>query len=127
MAKIYTDLLEVNNKSYQDQQIYVDDCTLKMELLVFTLDSVETLITWAKFFPNPEFYFHPVRMALLEQIFFEFSLARGYQRGTEIVKSLWKINQLPVNINAHLEQLLARIINYFVLYLNYLQELITTN
>lgn len=71
-----------------------------MEILTIMLESIETLILWAKYFPQKHVIFHPVKIVpLVEQLFYEFLIAKGYERGKLVVPGAWKLSKMPVNIN----------------------------
>lgn len=67
LIKLFEELQIHNNKSFNETKVFVSDVELKMKTLTLTLDSIETLITWARFFPVKHKIFDPVMtMAMVE-------------------------------------------------------------
>ncbi|CAD8174881.1 unnamed protein product [Paramecium pentaurelia] len=125
LIKIYDDIFQINNKSANENEIIIFDVQQKMELLTLILDSIETVIVWAKYFPQKQYLFKPEIIQCFEQIFYELILAKGYSRGTNQISSVWK-SQCLQTLHHFLKQVIQRFIDFFVIYMKYLEELIVT-
>ncbi|CAD8084577.1 unnamed protein product [Paramecium sonneborni] len=125
LQKIYEEIFQINNKSANESEIIISDVEQKMELLTLMLDSIETAIVWAKYFPQKQHLFKPEIMQCFEQIFYELILAKGYSRGSTQLAGIWKSQYLQ-NLNYFLKQAVQRLIEFFVLYMRYVEDLIMT-
>ncbi len=71
-----------------------------METLVLTLDTLDTLLCWVKYFPKPEIVLNNIGIVgLVEQIYYEVLFARGFVRGHDESKKqgFWKFYKLENN------------------------------
>ncbi|CAK80874.1 unnamed protein product (macronuclear) [Paramecium tetraurelia] len=123
LGKIYEEMFQINNKSANESEIIISDVEQKMELLTLILDSIETLIIWAKYFPQKQYLFKPEVVQCLEQVFYELILAKGYSRGATQITGVWK-PQFLQNLHHFLKLAVQRVIDFFVIYMKYLEELI---
>ncbi|CAK56737.1 unnamed protein product (macronuclear) [Paramecium tetraurelia] len=125
LGNIYEEMFAINNKSANENEIIINDVQRKMELLTLILDSIETAIVWAKYFPQQQYLFKTEVMQCFEQIFYELILAKGYSRGITQISGVWK-PQFLQNLHHFLKQAVQRFIDFFVIYFKYLEELIVT-
>lgn len=80
LDKIYSSLTSLSNQSLNESDLFTEDIKQKMDILTLTLDTVETLLTWVKYFPQKQAVtvLQSVKaIAIIEQIYYETLMIRG--------------------------------------------------
>lgn len=120
LQPLYTQLQEFTNKSINETELYKDDLRYRMETLVLSNDTVETLLRWIEFFTRETVLNNLELVALVEQIFYELLWVRGFAK-LDYKESAWKFDK--VNMKWYLDRILDRYVRFFEHYVDYLRDL----